>query len=396
MWSRHRPDISLQDIAFAARYLLGGSPATATAIAKDWFPHHEAVVCLSVRSGFDLLLQAMRLRADDEILFTEVTISGMVRVAETAGARVRSVPVDRATLAPSPAALVERLTARTRAVVLAPLFGSRYPIGALARAARLRGAIVIEDAAQAFTGREFPGSPEADVSMFSFGMIKRASAAGGAVLRVRDPKLRAAMLKRLAAYPLQTRGDYSRRLAMLALLRVASHRRLYKAVHLLLGLLGEPDRLVASMGKTRKAQQSIEKLRRRPCDALTRLLERRVQQRWRLPPMVAPTTLDALAEAACGSEAATRPNWVLPVALDQPNETAARLRRLGYDASTLSSLLRIANDKQHRIVNGDEEQTHWLARTLFLPTDEKMPAADRQRMIDEVLAAKRSATPRCR
>lgn len=49
------------------------------------------------------------------------------------------------------------------------------------------GLLLWEDCAQVFTGREdYLGHPESDAVFFSFGVIKRATAFGGGVARVRD------------------------------------------------------------------------------------------------------------------------------------------------------------------------------------------------------------------
>lgn len=377
MWARHRPDITLRDLGFALRQVVRTKADDAgldAEVVRGWIPEREAVVCLSVRSGFDLLLQAIPLGAGDHVLFTEVTISGMIRVAEHAGCVVSGVPIDRATLAPTADAVASRITPRTRAIVVAPLFGARNSIAAIAETARSHGVLVIEDAAQAFAGTAYGGSDDADVTMFSFGMIKRATAGGGGVLRVRDPALHAAMRDRQRGYPTQSRRDYARRLAMLALLRTASDRRLYGPLYRLLAATGDPDRFVSNLGKTGRSSQTLQRLRRRPCGPMKRLMARRIRQHAVLPSMVSGEALAALGATACGYGATTPPRWVLPVAVADPERAAHELRQAGFDASALSSLIRVAADDAGA-------KTHWLADTLFLPTDDAMPEATRARML---------------
>lgn len=49
------------------------------------------------------------------------------------------------------------------------------------------GLLLWEDCAQVFTGRQgYLGHPESDAVFFSFGVIKRATAFGGGVARLRD------------------------------------------------------------------------------------------------------------------------------------------------------------------------------------------------------------------
>ena len=56
----------------------------------------------------------------------------------------------------------------------------------------------------------------AEISMFSFGMIKTASAVGGAVVAVRSPELRAAMRDIQAGWPIQRRRAYAGKLLKMA------------------------------------------------------------------------------------------------------------------------------------------------------------------------------------
>ena len=74
-------------------------------------------------------------------------------------------------------------------ILVAHLFGSRVDLAPLARP----GVLLVEDCAQSFRGPGARGDPPADVSLFSFGSIKTATALGGALVRVEDAALRARM-----------------------------------------------------------------------------------------------------------------------------------------------------------------------------------------------------------
>ncbi|TMI03484.1 MAG: DegT/DnrJ/EryC1/StrS aminotransferase family protein, partial [Betaproteobacteria bacterium] len=113
----------------------------------------------------------------------------------------------------------EHVTARTRAIVVAHLFGSRMAMEPISAAARRHELLVIEDCAQAFAADGYRGSAQSDVSLFSFGPIKTSTALGGALLRVSDAGLRTAMLARQRKYPGQRRAAYVRKLMKCAALK---------------------------------------------------------------------------------------------------------------------------------------------------------------------------------
>ncbi len=80
MWIRLRFDSSARDLA-------AGMLACCRPLGRDsleyqaeqhWSESGRAVICLSVRSGFDLLLSALRLPAKSEILMSAVTVPDIV------------------------------------------------------------------------------------------------------------------------------------------------------------------------------------------------------------------------------------------------------------------------------------------------------------------------------
>src|SRR2546429_9194474 len=122
MYARHRLDIGLTDLASAA----------AATWRRSASPEPEptgALRCLSVRSGFHLLLGALDLPAGSEVVFSALTHPDMPRLVERHG--LVSVPVDiePGTLAPDPELLEAALTPRTGLVVVAHLFRGLVDLG---------------------------------------------------------------------------------------------------------------------------------------------------------------------------------------------------------------------------------------------------------------------------
>ena len=141
-----------------------------------------------MRTGFDLWLQSLALPPGSEVLVSAITIRDMVRIIEAHGLVPVPVDVNPEDLSVNVESLRRAVSPRTRAILVAHLFGTRPPLEPILEIARQHNLLVAEDCAQAFAGRHFTGHPEADISMFSFGSIKTATALGGAIVRVRDAK----------------------------------------------------------------------------------------------------------------------------------------------------------------------------------------------------------------
>jgi dTDP-4-amino-4,6-dideoxygalactose transaminase len=92
------------------------------------------------------------------------------------------VPVDVSvvTLSPDVEQIKIRTTKRTRAILVAHLFGSRIKLDAISEIARANNLQLWEDVAQGFDGVELHPDNLADISFYSFGMIKTRTALGGA------------------------------------------------------------------------------------------------------------------------------------------------------------------------------------------------------------------------
>src|SRR5215211_9066114 len=208
VYARHRLDLSVEDISWgvlSCAWHLRREKLEAEVLRRCSLGD-EGLVCLSVRSGWDLWLGTQGLRVGDEVLVSAVTHPDMVRIIRAHGLRAVPVDIDPETLAVRPAMLEAALTPRTRVVLVAHLFGGRMDLGPVARFAKERGLLLVEDCAQAFHGPERVGETVADVSMYSFGTLKTSTALGGAVLRVRDREVLGRMRVAQASYPSQRRA----------------------------------------------------------------------------------------------------------------------------------------------------------------------------------------------
>src|SRR5262249_44726230 len=142
---------------------------------------------IGVGNGTDaivLVLNALEIGAGDEGICPAFTFYATAEAIARAGATPVFADIDPHTLNLDPAAVAEKITPRTRAILAVHLFGRPAPLAELAAL----GPPVIEDAAQAF------GSPEIATtgvaSTFSFYPTKNLFALGdGGLVAVNDPEL---------------------------------------------------------------------------------------------------------------------------------------------------------------------------------------------------------------
>ena len=245
--------------------------------------------------------------------------------------------------------------------------------------AKQRRLLVIEDCAQAFAGRQYHGHPDSDVSMFSFGPIKTATALWGAVLRVRDPELLERMRARQADYPIQTRRTYLRRLLKYAALKAFSTRPVFGAVMRACRVMGrDHDQLINGSVRGFRGEDLLARIRQQPSTPLLALLARRLRtfNSERLADRASKGELlvELLKDqVACpGATMAPHTHWVFPVLVDDPDEVIALLRQSGYDATQGQSLCVVAAPAERPELDPTDARDV-LEKVVFLPLYPEMP-----------------------
>ena len=82
MWVRKRIDIRWSDIVAGLGYC--AQPADRQKSIDEletlWSSSHQAFACLSVRTGFDLLLKTLNWAPGSEVILTAMTIPDMARI----------------------------------------------------------------------------------------------------------------------------------------------------------------------------------------------------------------------------------------------------------------------------------------------------------------------------
>ena len=381
MWPCKEIDLAWEDWVFAVGACLLPPPVQDVSARVEglWSAQADSLACLTVRSAFDLYLRAQRWEAGSEIVFSALTVPDMPRIARHHGLCPVPLDIDPATAAWDDSALERCIGSRTRALVLAHLFGGRIDLNPALSIARRHDIAVVEDCAQAYAGPDWTGHPEADLSLFSFGPMKTATALGGALAHVRDPDICAAMKRISARDSIQPTGEFLRRVLLYGGLKAASQPRGYGVVMAVVDALGaDASQWIHSVTRSVANDAFIASIRWRPCAALLGLLERRLGQGTapvsrRVEPGRALTV--ALGPDVEVPARAADPHgyWMFPVLARNPEALSASLRDRGFDA--MSARLSVVSDGATPTPGAER-----LSNALYIPFDPAMPREELERL----------------
>ena len=387
VYPRHRLDVSIRDLLFGLTACIWASRRRrlAAQVARVFMPGEDALVCLSVRSGFDLLLGVLTASPGDEVLVSAVTHPAMVRIIQGHGLRAIPVDLNAATLEPRVELLEGALSPRTRAVLVAHLFGGRFDLDPVVAFARRHGLLLIEDCAQAYRGPPDVGDTAANVSMFSFGPIKTASAVGGAVLCVRDAGLLRRMRYAQDRWPVQSRFHYAGRLLKALCLVLLGHPLAYGLLARTCALSGRDlDELVNGAARAFPASGGADgdlfkNIRRQPSAPLLALLARRLRifnvsrlvRRAAAGERLARRLPSTVRHP--GWRAASRTHWLFPIEVSDPDGVVAALRQRGFDASRVTSSIAPVPAPADLSRCEPESANLMMSHLAFLPVYPELP-----------------------
>ena len=381
-------DIDARELWFAARCSFVASKSIdgiEHAIQRHWDGGERAgMVCLSVRSGLDAVLHAVDWPAGSEVLMSAVTIPEMARIVSEHGFVPVPIDVHARTLSPDAEQLRSRITPRSRALLVAHLFGSRLDLSGVADAARDHGLELWEDVAQGFAADGFPGDAHADISFFSFGMIKAQTALGAAYLRFRNAEFAELCRNVVSKWPQQAPRVFREKTRRAAMLQVLSRRSVFTIVAQAAGLLQmNLDERLSNSVRGFSTTEFFEQLRQRPCNAQLQLLHHRLvhrDRRW----MAQKTSLAEHyrnllpGHVVVGGDASFPSHWVLPIRSHDPQRLRAALGRSGYDATVRGSQLRVIPPPVHRPDWLAPEASNWVPQLLYLPLHPALRDGDLQ------------------
>ncbi len=389
LYPRKQLDIRWSDLAFGVlrSVFAGRAGDSESAIASLFAPGAPVLVAFAVRAGFDLLLKALALPAGSEIIMSALTIREMADIARHHGLVPVPLDLNIETLAPETSELESAITSRTRAIVVAHLFGSRMPMDPVIAVAKRHGLLVIEDCAQAFTGPDYIGHPQTDAAMFSFGPIKTATALAGALIRLKDSGLLQEMRGIQQAYAAQPTKEYLRAIFTHALVKLFTIPFFYGLFYRGCELLERDfEQVINAVRNLPEGEEDLNEVRKQPSAPLVAMLARRLRtfdvERLRQRIQVGQEFTKSLPPGlVCpGSEAAFHSFWVFPVLVDAPEQFAAVLRKHGFDATTAGSALSVIEPPAERKFPPAAKLRAAYRKLLYLPVYPAVPGSARARL----------------
>lgn len=199
-----RPVVEDRAIAAVGDVLRSGWPGPGPAVERfeESFARYvgapHAVAVSSCTAALHLALLLLDVGPGDEVITTPITFVGANEVILMVGATPVFADVDPSTGLLDPTSVAERVTPRTKAVIVTHLSGTPADLGALYALADRCSIALVEDAAHAcgstHRGVRIGGHP--GMQAFSFQATKNLNAVDGGMLCLRSPEL-AARARRL-------------------------------------------------------------------------------------------------------------------------------------------------------------------------------------------------------
>jgi len=192
-----RPLIGDEEVAAVVETLKGGWLTTGPKVKAferafaEFVGAPHAVAVNSATAGLHLALEAIGLRAGDEVITTPYTFAATAEVVRYFDARPVFVDIRRADLNIDPAAIEGAITPRTRAIMPVHIAGQACAMDSIVDIARRHDLRVIEDAAHAFPTR-YRGrmvGTIGDATVFSFYATKTMTTGEGGMVTTDDPAL---------------------------------------------------------------------------------------------------------------------------------------------------------------------------------------------------------------
>jgi len=339
---------------------------------KLWSPY-QTLATFTVRTGFDLFLQACNFPPGSEVIISAVTIPDMARIIVLHD--LVPVPVD---IQEDGGVLVEHVESligsETKALLIAHLFGNRMPFEGLISLARKRGLMVIEDCAEAFCGRDFTGSSGADISMFSFGSIKTSTALGGALLTVRNSSLLPSMRKIEGSYPQQSSRKFLGKAMKYCFFKFLTdnpyvYGSFLKGVEF---LRIDHHGLIRKWSRSFHPDNLLAQIRNRPSSPGLQLLQHRIstfQHQWlheRKERIECFASLLPEPSRPVGFGQDFHHHWLVPIRASKPELLIEKLYREGFDAADGGTSLAVVSTGKHP---APERAKSMMGSIVYIPMD---------------------------
>jgi perosamine synthetase len=337
-----------------------------------WAPH-QTHTAYTVRSGFDLCLLAYAFPTGSEIIISAITVPSIPHLTRLHG--LVPIPVDvQADGSVSASDVAALITPRTRALVVAHLFGNRMDMNDIMLVAKEHDVVVLEDCAEAFAGKQWTGCEMADVSLFSFGGIKTCTALGGALLTVRDATLLPRMKKLQEGHPQQSNLEFGKRVLKYSLFKLLTDSKyLYGLLLAVLSVWGMDHHvLIRRWSRSFRDENLLPQIRKRPASALLLLLHQRIinfemrslEERKKRVEDLAARLPQGIRPVAFGQE--NHRYWLCPIRVPRPEVLVKSLYEAGFDAADGGTSLAVVSSVEDVKPEMAEKM---MAEIVYLPVD---------------------------
>jgi perosamine synthetase len=310
------------------------------AVEETWRNQGDGFAHLSVRSGFDLILQMLNWQKGSEVLVSAVTIPHMIGILKAHDLVPVPVDIEPDTMDVDVRAMESLVSDRTKAIMVAHLFGGRINLDGVAELAERKNLMLIEDCAQAFSGMSYQGDDRATISMFSFGTLKTATALGGALFTVRNQDLLTRLRSSRTNLPAYNNLYFAKKLARTAVILSVVNESVYPLILRMITEMGH-DHDVFINGSVRgfSGDGFFEKIRKQPPPALMGLLNWRLKniredhcdERAAIGSLIHHFLPDSI--TLLGRHSRHHTHWLTPIICDDPAALIKDLFQQGFDAT---------------------------------------------------------------
>lgn len=181
-----RPEVDdrIAEVLSTAGFIGGPEVTAFTQSFAEYTGHPYTVPCGNGTDALELLLDAWKIGAGDEVIVPAMSWISSSEIVATRGARPVFVDIDPATYCLDPELVAAAVTSRTRAIIAVHLYGHPADLTALREVADRHGLYLIEDSAQAH-GARWEGrhiGTVGDAATYSFFPSKSLGAYGDAGL----------------------------------------------------------------------------------------------------------------------------------------------------------------------------------------------------------------------
>eukprot|EP01068_Selenidium_serpulae_P015693 Selendium_serpulae@DN6234_c0_g1_i2.p2 len=312
----------------------------------------NVTVSISARTCLDLFLQTKPFPVGAEVLMSGLNIPDVSLILRRHGYQPVPIDMNIETLEVDIGAAKASVSERTKCFLVAHLYGARVALDETVRFCQANNLMLIEDCAETFCGKSYTGDPRADLSFFSFGLIKTNTSFGGAVAFVKDAARHSKMEELQDQYETQSLLGYIKRVLIACLIICIQSRiavQMMGRMHMATGWDYKQALVPLLRGFSRG--YDLTRFRFKPCGALSRCMAIRFNS-WNQDTfdqdmnklLVFSKDLKAKGIEVPGLRAKSRNFWLYPVrcpSSTSPSQFCHELWKLGVEASTQSTQLEI-------------------------------------------------------